>query len=190
MKKLSLLIFLPLLVSCEKYVQISEPSIAGKWVFYDYDISIVSSPSDIKIVQDDTVCINNFGLQKQVGDFIYMKQDYSNTSIDRRFIKGKTTWDFDGPNQSTFYPLLVDDKKVGSWVNFVRPYFENQYTSLEVSNDKIGDVTNYTFNVSGLAQNYSRKLTLISPVISTDVFLGANKREKAVNVRIMLYFMR
>ena len=75
MKKIGFIFFTLVFMGCEKYVQISEPSVAGKWLFYDYDISIVNSPSDIKIVQDDTICINNFGLQKQIGEFIYMKQD-------------------------------------------------------------------------------------------------------------------
>jgi hypothetical protein len=191
MKKL-LLILIPVLFSgCEKVEFISEPSVAGEWTFVDYDIIIISSPSDVSIVKTDTICINSFSQQKVIGDNIQAKQDYNNTSKDRRFIVNKTTWNFDGPSQSTSFPLVIDkDINYDSWGNFPRPYFEKEFTSLVVKNMRSGDVTNYTFDASGMAQNYSKKLTLLSPVISTDILYGQHKREKALNVRILLRFMR
>lgn len=191
MKKLIGLLTMIFLVGCQKFEMISEPSVAGKWLFYDYDIIIISAPSDVTINENDTICINNFGVQSLIGNKILLKQNYGYTVEDRRFIRGKTTWDFDGPSQSTFFHLLINNNKSSDvWANFKIPYFEKEYTSLEILNNTLGSVTNYTFESSGVAQNNSKKLTLLSPLISTDILVGQNKREKAVNVQILLRFMR
>lgn len=190
MKKIIGFLMLFFLTGCQKFEMISEPSIAGKWLFYDYDIIIISAPSDVTINENDTICINNFGVQSLIGNKILLKQNYGYTVEDRRFIRGKTIWDFDGPNQSTFFPLLINNVSSDIWANFKKPYFEKEYTSLEISNNTLGNVTNYTFESSGVAQNYSKKLTLLSPLISTDILVGQNKREKAVNIQILLRFMR
>jgi len=191
MKSLIYSVLTVFLMGCQKFEIISEPSVSGKWLFYDYDIIVTSAPSDVIINENDTICVNNFGIQSLVGDKISLRQDYVNTVEDRRFIRGKTTWDFDGPSQSTYFPLLINNiKSLDVWADFKKPYFEKEYTLVKIINNKLGNVTNYTFESSGIGQNYSKKLTLLSPLISTDILIGNNKREKAVNLQILLYFIR
>jgi|688.fasta_scaffold160983_6 hypothetical protein len=197
MKKLFLiLVIAPLFWGCEKYELPSEPSVAGKWYFDDYTVTIVQSLSKVQVIKSDTICINNFGDQSFVSGGILMKQNYNKTSIDRRFIKGVTTWDFDGPSQSTFFPLRVNnsfDDEI--YVKFPRPYLPNKYgdyiqTEMVVSNHMNGNETNFTFTTDKFGAGYSRVMTLTSPNISTDLYLSSGIREKAVTAFVTLTFKR
>ncbi len=95
MKKLFLILISSLFLGCEKFELPSEPSVAGKWYFDDYRITVVRSingetrlEDNITVIKTDTICINNFGQQSFVSGNILMKQNYNLTSVDRRFIRG------------------------------------------------------------------------------------------------------
>jgi hypothetical protein len=189
MKKL-LIIPLFLLFGCEIYEQPSAPSVAGIWKFTDYYVTKFGEISPTEIITNDTICINSFSEQSFVsgGKYILMKQNYGNTVKDRRFIKNVTTWDFDGPTGSTFFPLLVNNEKNDVTVKFPI-YMENEFTKMVVSNN-YGYVSNYIFFTSGKGANYSNKLTLTSSPITTDLYLSDGKRTKAITVTITLIFTR
>lgn len=206
MKKLFLILLItPLLCGCEKYEMVSEPSVAGKWYFDDYRVTIVRSingerdqrrDDNIEVIKTDTICINNFGEQSFVSGKILMKQNYNKTSVDRRFIKGVTTWDFDGPSQSTFFPLIINNNLNDEiYAKFPKPYLPNKYgeyiqTSMVVSDYSSGNDTNYTFTTDKFGTGYSRVMTITSPNISTDLYLNSGQREKALTVFVTLIFKR
>jgi len=194
MKKLIFFIISLTLLSCEKYDGpfngITPPSVAGAWKFTDYSVTKVSSISSTNIIPNDTICINSFSNQSVVsgGKSILMKQNYNSTAEDRRFIKNQTIWDFDGPTGSTYFPLLINENDIDCYVNFPI-YMGKEYTKMSISNNK-GYVTNYIFFTSSTGANYSDKLTLTSPVISTDLYLNNGSREKAIDVVVTLIFTR
>ena len=115
-----------------------------------------------------------------------MKQDYLATAVDRRFIKGKTTWEFDGNNKELYcdYSQMPGNPKpTPFWVE-MSLYNRN----LEILNTTTGAVTNYSFKSNDMG--YLRNLTLLSPPIVTDLYLSNGTRDKAATVRITLHFMR
>lgn len=205
MKKLLLILMVLPFFGCEKFELPSEPSIAGKWYFDDYRVTIVRSlngerdPSrddNIDVIKTDTVCVNNFGEQSFVSGYILMRQNYNMTSVDRRFIRGVTTWDFDGPSQSTFFPLIINNNFDNElYAKFPRPYLPNKYgeyiqTEMVVSNYTNGNETNYTYTTDKFGAGHSRVLTVTSPNISTDLYLSNGQREKAVTAFVTLIFKR
>ena len=187
MKRLLFILFLPLLMGCEKYVLESPPKLTGgKWVLTDYDIVVTSSISPIKVIKTDTVCITSFNLQQFTDSNVIMKQDYSKTAVDRRFIKGKTTWEFDSNDRHLYCDYIQmpgNNKPEPFWVN-LSLYDKN----LEIMNTSNGAVTNYTYRANDVG--YPRTLTLLSPPIVTDLYMSNGTRDKAATVRITLYFMR
>jgi hypothetical protein len=204
MKKLLLILFVLPFLGCEKFELPSEPSVAGKWYFDDYRVTIVRSingerdprrDDNIEVIKTDTICINNFGEQSFVSGGILMRQNYNKTSVDRRFIRGITTWDFDGPSQSTFFPLLINNLNDEIYAKFPKPYLPNKYgeyiqTSMVVSNYSNGSETDYTFTTDKFGAGYSRVMTITSPNISTDLYLSSGQREKALTVFVTLIFKR
>jgi hypothetical protein len=191
-KFFTLLLFIFLSFGCQKYEIVSPPNLTGgKWVFTGYDISLVSAISPVKIIKNDTICINTFNNQNFISGDVLMKQNYNNTSIDRRFIKGVTTWEFDGTSQATRFPLYVDYVRM---VGSVKPdniyaTLNQYYDRIEVMNMINGSTTNYTIS-NTQNMGYSNTLTLLSPPIVTDLYLSDGTRDKAVTVRVSLYFSR
>jgi hypothetical protein len=189
MKKL--LLFSTLLLSgCQVYEFPNEtPRLTGgKWIMNDYDIVVINSISTVTPIKNDTICINSFNNQSFISGNILMKQNYNQTSKDRRFIKNKTTWEFDGNNTQLYCDYL---QNVGT--NRPEPFWINLHPSqnrLEVLNTTNGGSTNYTFETNLIGAAYPTTLTLLSPVISTDLYLSNGSRAKAVDVRIVLKFMR
>ena len=198
MKKLIILLFLPFIWGCEKYELITPPVITGsKWVFYDYDIIPISSISSYQIIKNDTICINSWNNQTFVSGGILMKQNFTSTTKDRRFVKGNTTWEFNGTVGSPFYYLSTD------FINFNGtnqpshiPFdveVDQKTDKLSVYNTETGSVTWYTYDVSNIKSNGvtpSSKMTLLSPEVVTDLYMSNGTRDKAVTVRILLKFMR
>ncbi len=191
MKKILLLI--PFLWSCEKIEFISQPSVDGEWVFTDYIVTVEhpgGSRVSVQVIPNDTICINSFSEQSFVSGGILMKQNYNLTAIDRRFIKGQTRWNFSGSYGLTMFPLYIDRYDSDNYLIAEFPLKTNmrEYSHLVVKNNNVP--TNYTFFTDGIGAAYSRKLTLISPTISTDLYLSDGRREKGLNVKVTLIFTR
>ena len=116
---------------------------------------------------------------------ILMKQSYNMTSPNRRFIKGVTTWEFDNNNLGLYCdytPMIGVPKPDPYFVDIVR-------TNMRVTNIFNGSVDNYTLS-SVDNSPYSRTMTLVSPDVVTDLYLQDGTRNKAVTVRLTLYFSR
>jgi hypothetical protein len=191
MKKL--LLFSSLLLSgCQVYEFPNEtPRLTGgKWVLSNYDIVVINSISNVTVIKNDTVCINAFNGQSYVSGNVLMKQFYNQTAKDRRFVIGKTTWEFDS-NGNHLYCDFMD--KNGSLMPTHNPYWVNMsgYTkNISISNVENGGVTNYTFETNTIGVNPPKILKLLSPEIVTDLYVDGGKRDKGVTVRVLLTFMR
>lgn len=187
MKNLIFIIGVILLTGCEKYELESPPKLTGgKWILTDYDITVINSISDVTVVKNDTVCINSFTLQHIDSGRIIMRQDFNGTALDRRFIKGRTTWEFDSNDRELYCDYIQIPgipRPDPFWVNLTL-YDKN----LEILNTTNGSVTNYTYRANDVG--YPRTLTLLSPSIVTDLYMSNGTRDKAVTVKITLYFMR
>jgi hypothetical protein len=187
MRKLISILVVFTLFGCEKYELESPPKLTGgKWIFTDYEVTVISAISNVKVIKTDTVCITFFNIQQLTDSNLILKQDYSKTAIDRRFIKGKTTWEFDSNNKQLYcdYQQMVGNVKPEPfWVNL--SLYDN---NLEVMNTTNGAVTNYTYRANDVG--YPRTLTLLSPPIVTDLYMSNGARDKAVTVRVTLYFSR
>ncbi len=196
MNKLLLILITFTLFGCEKYELPSAPSVAGKWYFQGYKVTRVQSLSRLEIIENDTICINNFGVQSFISGNILMKQNYKQTAIDRRFVKNVTTWDFNGPTGAFYFSLGIDDMyDNGVDIHFPKPYLpninsDNIYTSMVTFNKNNGITTNYTYTTDKFGAGYSRVMEITSPNISSDIYLTNGTREKAVTVFVTLVFKR
>ena len=190
MRNLSLLFILTLFLGCEKYELISEPNLTGgKWTLSDYDVIGISSNSPYQILKNDTICISPWNNQTFVSGNILMKQNFDVTSIDRRFIVGKTQWEFDDNNRSLYCDFDDTGYPTHNPLQVTFPcYHCDEYTSLDVNPN--GDRTNWTFDTESETMMYPRKLTLLSPKITTDLWLEDGSRDNAVIVQVKLTFLR
>jgi hypothetical protein len=191
MKKLLLFLLLSLF-GCQVYELPNEtPRLTGgKWVLANYDIVVISSISDVKVIKNDTVCINAFNGQSYVSGNVLMKQFYSQTARDRRFVIGKTTWEFDN-NSNHLYCDFIN--KNGSITPTHEPYWvrmSGYKKTIAIDNVENGGVTNYTFETNTVGVNPPKILKLLSPEIVTDLYVDGGKRDKGVTVRVLLTFMR
>ena len=126
-----------------------------------------------------------------------MKQNFNNTSKDRRFVIGKTTWEFDGTVGSSRYYLTTEFKNFGGTPQSTHVPFEvtvyNRTNKLNVYNTEIGATTYYTYDVNDYKSNGVtpvNKMTLLGTEVVTDLYLSNGTRDKALTVRILLKFMR
>jgi hypothetical protein len=155
MKKLLFLLLSLFLFSCEDiylptYTQSSEIHLTGgKWIFTDYQIVRISSISSYSIIYNDTICINAFSKQDYVNDEILMQQYYEHTAIDRRFVKGITTWEFDDNG----YTLYCNDLSQRFFVTYPA-YMRYEYTEMQIENPNTGALTDYTFYTDAMGANY------------------------------------
>jgi len=152
----------------------------------DYEIQVISSISDVEVTLNDTVCINAFGLQREVDGGILMQQNYNGTSVDRRFIKGVTQWEFDDNSYTVYINGNTDVRFPVTFPN----YMMKEYDKMEVVNPMIGAVTNYSYESNAQGANYPTEFVLLSPDIVTDLYLSNGMRDKAVTVQVLLIFRR
>lgn len=200
MKRLLVLILITLsFTSCEMYngSEIGDAYTymgGGKWIFYDYDIIVISSISDVSVIKNDTICITSFNEQSFISGNVLMAQNYENAPKDRRFVRGKTKWEFDG---LTLYCEFGYNNGMGLrpdhkafYVEYNGNYLYKNDSQMKITNTEIGSVTNYTFETNNVGVAPPNKLTLLSPAIVTDLYHSNGARDKAVTVRVLLKFMR
>jgi hypothetical protein len=186
-KLLFLLILIPFIFGCQKFEFSSDVHLTGgEWVFTDYQLIVTRSISNVTVIQNDTICINAFGEQSYVSGGVLMKQNYNLTTADRRFVKGKTIWEFDdnsytlycGRNTNVRFPVTYPS------------YMKSEKDEMYIQNPLTGATIDYIFITDAIGANYPRKLTLTSPEIVSDLLLSNGMRDKAVTVRVILIFTR
>ncbi len=198
MKKLLFILLVVFLAGCQKYEQVSQPNLTGgMWIFTDYDIVVISSVSSVTVVKNDTVCVNSFSSQTidSAAGVVVMSQMYNLTSLDRRFIRGKTKWEFDNSN----YYLYCNFSSINGgtkpthdpfWCQFPLNPGMTSYDRMTVNNTIDGSRTSYTFTTNATGKAYPTLLTLTSPEVITDLYMSNGSRSKAVTVQFILRFTR
>lgn len=197
MKHLLLILIAVLaLSSCTLYEEETYPGTymgGGKFVFYDYDIIVISSISEVEYIKTDTICLNAFNnIKYNNGGDMLLSQSFNSTPKDRRFVVGKTMWEFDGTQ------LYCDfQNSYGSISPTHEPYWveypmglTNSPDKIKITNYDIGSSTTYTFETNNYGAAPPSKLTLLSPEIVTDLYTSSGARDKAITVRLLLKFMR
>jgi len=192
MKRFLVFLLIPILFGCEKYELESPPNLGGgKWIFTNYEITIISTHPNVNslssnnIVKNDTICINNINEQSFISGGILMEENYESTQKDRRFIKGRTTWEFDGPAQSDVYGLFCDYLQTPGTME---PNPFRAVLSIYNKNLEINYSTNYTYRINDVG--YPRTMDLMSPPFNTDIYLSNGTVVNSATVRVTLYFMR
>jgi hypothetical protein len=195
MKKLLFLLLTLILFGCEMYDEPSYPGIymgGGKWTLTDYYVVIVSAVSPITIlksdiVENDTVCVNSFGELVETSTGVIMKQDYKSTSLSRRFIKGKTQWEFDGPQLYCEW-MNTNGGMIPAHVPFGVNYISGN-TRMQIEDSPTASI--YTFTTRPDFGVTPRSVLIMeSTNIVASYYSSGRSYDKAVTFRVVLTFMR
>ena len=155
---------------------------------------MISSVSSIEIKESDTICIDSFDNIYFSGEFAKLDQKYNEVGKDRRFIIGKTTWEFDNYNLYCDFSVIDGFNSPTHdpyYVSYSSNYLYNDYSTLEIHNYDSGSVTHYTMETNGsVGTAPPNKLTLLSPNIITNLYYSERSYDKAVTIKILLKFMR
>ncbi len=190
MKKVFYLVFFLIfgLFGCEKYDDISNPqlNLNGRWSVVDIDVVIteVNYGSDVTVLDESTATVSNFYVESidSSGNLI-LSQDYENVIINRRFDESTTEWEFD------YYNLIISDG-IGSEsmvINFPCTYCTEQTV---IETDYMGQKTRYTFDVDTYGAMPSNVLKLTSQVFYTNILIGGNQYDKAIESHLEITLHR
>jgi len=190
MKKVFYLVFFLIfgLFGCEKYDDISNPqlNLNGRWSVVDIDVVIteVNYESEVTVLDESKATVSNFYVDSVDSDGnLILSQDYDNVIINRRFDESSTEWEFD------YYNLLITDG-VGSesmMINFPCTYCTEQ-TIIET--DYMGQKTRYTFDIDTYGAMPSNVLKLTSQVFYTNILIGGNQYDKAIESHLEITLHR
>lgn len=190
MKKVFYLVFFLIfgLFGCEKYEEISNPQLTlnGRWSVVDIDVVItkVNYNSEVYVLDDSKATVSSFYVSSVDPDGnLILSQDYDSVIINRRFDESSTEWEFD------YYNLLISDG-VGSesmMINFPCTYCTEQ-TIIET--DYKGQKTRYTFDVDTYGAMPSNVLKLTSQVFYTNILIGGNQYDKAIESHLEITLHR
>ncbi len=190
MKKVFYLVFFLIfgLFGCEKYDDISNPqlNLNGRWSVVDIDVVIteVNYGSDVTVLDESKATVSNFYVESidSSGNLI-LSQDYENVIINRRFDESTTEWEFD------YYNLIISDG-IGSesmMINFPCTYCTEQTV---IETDYMGQKTRYTFDVDTYGAMPSNVLKLTSQVFYTNILIGGNQYDKAIESHLEITLHR
>ena len=204
MKKLILLLFVPLFWGCQKYESPTYTPLAlngGQWMLTDYEIKLISCQgcntsndlSKITVIKTDTVGLQSFKFKELSNNTITLTQDFLLTPYSRLFILNRngvnsTKWEFETNELSTFFDGNRGTKNC--WVDFL------SNTKMEVSDVK--QISNRTIAYTPWTYWTEKKLGtqprdllfLLSPPVTTDVLIGNRSTDKLITYRLQLVFMR
>lgn len=185
-KLLYLLVFI--LFGCEVYEEPSNPqlNLNGRWDVVDVDVIIdkVNYGSSVIVTNEEQASVSNFIVvgTDENGDLL-LTQDFEGTIINRRFDEKSTQWEFDYSN------LIIKDylKTETIYVDFPCTYCTEQ-TIIET--DYRGEKTRYTFSIDTYGAMPSNILKLTSQVFYTNILVGGNQYDKAIESHLELTLHR
>lgn len=192
MKKILLLLLVVSLVSCQKYEDFSNPqlNINGRWDVVKVKVVIdkVNFNSHVTVLSENIAAVTNFYVKKINNDgTLLLSQDFNSTSVDRRFDIDKTTWDFQY-NQLRIYENnknMVNDDYI--FVGFPCTYCTKN-TIMEW--DYMGNKTRYTFSNDTYGAMPSNEMILTSQSFYTNIKLGNNTYDKAIESHLEITLHR
>ncbi len=190
MKKVFYLVFFLIfgLFGCEKYEEMSNPqlNLNGRWNVVDVEVVItkVNYDSEVEVLDDSKGVVGSFFVTStDTNGNLYLSQDYDGTSLIRRFDESHTQWEFD------YYDLFVSDSlsSEGMRITFPCTYCTEQ-TIIET--DHMGEKTRYTFDVDTYGAMPSNVLKLTSQVFYTNILIGGNQYDKAIESHLVITLHR
>jgi len=188
MKKLILLLFLPLFWGCEKYELPSNPqlNLNGRWDVVKIKVVIdkVNFDSKVRVLSEDRASVSNFLVTGTTpNNELLLSQEFEKTIINRRFDISTTQWSFDYHNLK----IKDDVSEETMWVDLPCTYCTKQ-TILET--DYMGQKTRYTFEVDTYGSMPSNTLVLTSQTFFTDIKVGGNQYDKAIESHLEITLHR
>ena len=188
MKKIIYLIGIITLFSCEKYEEISNPqlNLNGRWDVVQVDVVIdnVNYDSEVIVLDDDRATVGTFYVTGVDNDGnLLLSQDFESTIINRRFDESTTQWEFD------YYDLRITDDVSDEWIpiDFPCTYCTEQ-TIIET--DYMGEKTRYTFSIDTYGAMPSNTLKLTSQGFFTNILIGGNQYDKAIESHLEITLHR
>lgn len=183
-----LLILLQSLFSCEVYEQPSNPqlNLNGRWDVVDINVVIdkVNYDSDVVVLDHDRAAVSNFIVTGVTpNNELILSQDFENTVINRRFDITTTKWEFD-------YNMLLITDDLSNEQMYV--WFPCIYCteSTVIETDYEGSKTRYTFSLDTYGAMPSNVLTLTSQVFYTNIMVGGNQYDKAIESHLEIKLHR
>ncbi len=190
MKKLLLLLFLPLLVGCEKYDLPSNPTLNlnGRWDVVKVKVVIdkINYGSNVEVLSEIEASVSNFYVSSiNPNGTLLLTQNYNETAIDKRFNVNKTNWEFD------YNRLMIFENGQnitnGGYIFTTLPCtYCTEQTVLEW--DYMGSKVRYTFDVDTYGAMPSNKLVLTSQEFVTNIMLNGNTYDKAIISHLEITF--
>lgn len=183
-----LLVFLFSFTSCEKFEMPSEPqlNLNGRWDVVDVSVIIdkVNYNSEVVVLDDDRAAVNNFFISGVTPDNeLILSQDFENTIINKRFDESTTQWEFD------YNSLRISDDISDEWMDVWFPCtYCKEKTVIET--DYMGSKTRYTFSVDTYGAMPSNVLKLTSQVFYTNILIGGNQYDKAIESHLEITLHR
>lgn len=183
-----LLVFLFSLTSCEKFEMPSEPqlNLNGRWDVVDVSVVIdkVNYNSEVVVLDDDRAAVNNFFISGVTpNNELILSQDFENTIINKRFDESTTQWEFD------YNSLRISDDISDEWMDVWFPCtYCKEKTIIET--DYMGSKTRYTFSVDTYGAMPSNVLKLTSQVFYTNILIGGNQYDKAIESHLEITLHR
>ena len=177
-----------LLFGCEVYEEESNPqlNLNGRWDVVDIDVVIdkVNYDSEVTVLDESRASVSTFFVTEieEDGDLI-LGQDFENTIINRRFDESSTQWEFD------YYSLIISDdiSTETMFVDFPCVYCTERTV---IETDYMGSKTRYTFDIDTYGAMPSNTLKLTSQVFYTNILIGGNQYDKAIESHLEITLHR
>jgi hypothetical protein len=176
------------LTGCEKFEMESNPqlNLNGRWDVVEVDVVIdkVNYNSEVIVLDDDRAAVSNFFVTGVTeNNELLLSQDFENTIINKRFDESTTQWEFD------YNSLRVSDDISDETMNV---WFPCTYCteSTIIETDYRGSKTRYTFSIDTYGAMPSNVLKLTSQVFYTNILIGGNQYDKAIESHLEITLHR
>lgn len=160
------------------YEQPSNPqlNLNGEWDVVDINVVIdkVNYGSQVIVTNEDKGSVSPFFIEKINEDNqLVLIQDYNKVSLQRRFDKESTSWEFDYNN------LTISDQYETKrfYVNFPC-FYCTKLTKIDILDSD--EKTMYTFTIDTYGAMPSNELILTSQSFYTNILVGGNQYDKAI----------
>lgn len=195
MKGLIFLLMIPAMAGCQFYAETSEPVLylgGGKWTFSDYEIVPVNYGYPVNFALNDTICLDLPAFVRETPEGIVADHGFVKTALNRRFVRGRTLWEFDGYN---LYCHFISDSgriifsREPFWVTFPDPFYTG-HTLMEVTDYTSEERTLFTFAANNAGVAPPDTMLLGSPEISVDIYSPDGVKGSRLTYRVYLTFIR
>lgn len=196
MRRFILFLVIPLLFGCEKYELPSNPqlNINGRWDVVKVKVVIdkVNFNSHVTVLSETEAAVTNFFVKQILNDTtLLLSQDFNGTSVDKRFNVDKTIWDFQY-DQLRIYENNQNVVRGNSIDNYIFARYPCTYCTKNTVMEwnYLGSETRYTFSTDTYGAMPANELILTSQEFYTDIKLGSNVYDKAIESHLVITLHR